>query len=318
MVLSFGRRTSGGRPGWAGRPGLALAGLSLALVGSTIGLAALVSTAPAQAAKVTTSAVTVPPAPRGFALTWSDDFNGRSGTGVNARKWKYNTGPGSSFGTGEVETMTSSTANVYQDGAGHLVLKARHSGTDPQAGWTSGRIQSQEAAFGAADGGVVRIESSIQKPNVTSANGAGYWPAFWLLGPTPRTGIPWPSSGEIGIMADINGRNSVFAGMHCGINPGGPCNEPTGLGSGEQPCLGCWTGFHTYAVEIDRSTTPEQIRWYLDGANYFTVTSTAVDASTWAAAVHHPFFIIYDLAIGGGFPEAFGVARPPRPSPAAR
>ena len=63
--------------------------------------------------------------------------------------WKYDTGPGSSFGTGEIETMTNSTANVYEDGNGHLVLKALHSGTDPGSGWTSGRIETQAASFGA-------------------------------------------------------------------------------------------------------------------------------------------------------------------------
>jgi hypothetical protein len=202
--------------------------------------------------------------------------------------------------------MTNSTANVYQDGAGHLVLKALHTGTDPRAGWTSGRIETQAATFGAPAGGVVRMESIIQQPNVTTTNGAGYWPAFWMLGSTLRTGTPWPGSGEIDILEDINGRSSVFGTLHCGTNPGGPCNESTGIGSGERACSGCQTGYHDYAVEIDRSTSPEQIRWYLDGANYFTVNATQVDATTWANAVDHPFFIIYDLAMGGGFPDAFG------------
>src|SRR5206468_10538557 len=31
-----------------------------------------------------------------------------------------------------------------------------------------------------------------------------------------------------------------------------------------------------------------------------------VDATTWANAVDHAFFIIFDLAMGGGFPAAFG------------
>ncbi len=31
-----------------------------------------------------------------------------------------------------------------------------------------------------------------------------------------------------------------------------------------------------------------------------------MDATTWANAVDHPFFIIFDLAMGGGFPAAFG------------
>jgi beta-glucanase (GH16 family) len=248
----------------------------------------------------------IPAPPAGFTLTWSDDFNGAAGTGIDQSLWKYDTGPGSSFGTGEIETMTSSTSNVYYDGQSHLVLQALHAGSDPRAGWTSGRVETQAATFGAAAGGVVRIESVLQQPNVNTSNGAGYWPAFWMLGAPLRSGVSWPGSGEIDVMEDINGRSSVFSTLHCGVNPGGPCNEPTGLGSGERACSGCQTGFHDYAVEIDRSTSPEQIRWYLDGNNFFTLQATAVDATTWANAVDHPFFIIYDLAMGGGFPDAFG------------
>ncbi|WP_433086784.1 discoidin domain-containing protein [Dactylosporangium sp. CA-052675] len=272
-------------------------------------LALVAVTAVAQAGTSNNAQLAAAPAPApppGFTLTWSDEFNGAAGTGVNTGTWKYDTGPGSSFGTGEIETMTNSTANVFQDGNGHLVLRALHSGTDPRAGWTSGRIETQAATFGADAGDVVRMESSIQQPNVTTANGAGYWPAFWMLGSTLRTGTSWPTSGEIDILEDINGRSSVFGTLHCGVNPGGPCNESTGIGSGERACAGCQTGYHTYAVEIDRSKSPEEIRWYLDGANYFTLPATRVDATTWNNAVHHPFFIIYDLAMGGGFPDAFG------------
>jgi hypothetical protein len=294
-LLSRATRARGTRPRWAA------ASVSLAMIGSTLGLAGV-----ALVAASGTAQASVPAPPPGFTLTWSDDFTGAAGTGVPTSTWKYDTGPGSNFGTGEIETMTSSTANVFEDGAGHLVLKALHTGTDPRAGWTSGRIETQAATFGAPAGGVVRMESIIQQPNVTTTNGAGYWPAFWMLGSTLRTGTPWPGSGEIDILEDINGRSSVFGTLHCGTNPGGPCNESTGIGSGERACSGCQTGYHDYAVEIDRSTSPEQIRWYLDGANYFTVNATQVDATTWANAVDHPFFIIYDLAMGGGFPDAFG------------
>jgi beta-glucanase (GH16 family) len=284
--------------GKSGRPRVRAVLSFAALVASTIGVATLSGSGPAQAA--------TPAPPAGFSLTWSDEFNGGAGSGVDAGTWKYDTGPGSSFGTGEIETMTNSTANVFHDGAGNLVLKALHTGTNPGAGWTSGRIETQAATFGAPPGGVVMMESRIQQPNVSTANGAGYWPAFWMLGSPLRTGTPWPTSGEVDILEDINGRSSVFGTLHCGTNPGGACNESTGIGSGERACAGCQTGFHTYAVQIDRSVSPEQIRWYLDGANYFTLSSTAVDPTTWANAVDHPFFIIYDLAMGGGFPAAFG------------
>jgi beta-glucanase (GH16 family) len=247
-----------------------------------------------------TDAVAAPPA--GFTLTFSDDFNGAAGAGVDTGTYKYDTGPGSSFGTGEIETMTDSTANVFTDGNGHLVLKALNDGT----GWTSGRIETQSDSFGADPGGVVRMEASIQQPDVNASNGAGYWPAFWMLGNGLRSGGTWPGIGEVDILEDVNGRSSVFGTLHCGTNPGGPCNEASGLGSGEHACAGCQAGFHTYAVELDRSTSPEQIRWYLDGDNYFTLNQNQVDATAWSNAVDHPFFIIFDLAMGGGFPDAFG------------
>ncbi len=251
-----------------------------------------------------TANAAVAPPPAGFTLTWSDDFNGAAGTGLNTGTWKYDTGTG--FGTGEIETMTNSTANVFQDGNGHLVLRALHSGTNPSTGWTSGRVETQAATFGAPAGGVVRMESMIQQPNLNTTTGAGYWPAFWMLGAPLRSGVGWPTSGEIDVLEDINARSSVFGTLHCGTPTGGPCNETTGIGSGERACTGCQTAYHDYAVEIDRSVSPEQIRWYLDGNNYFTVKATQVDATTWANAVDHPFFIIYDLAMGGGFPAAFG------------
>ena len=247
----------------------------------------------------------VPAPPAGFTLTWSDDFTGASGTGLNTTDWKYDVGPGSNYGTGEIESTTSSTANVFQDGTGNLVIKAIHTGTNPTSGWTSGRIETQRADFGAPAGGVVLMQASIQQPdaNLTTTNGLGYWPAFWMLGAALRSGGTWPSVGEVDILEDVNAQSVVYGTLHCGTSPGGPCNETSGIGSGPHACSGCQTAYHTYGVQIDRSVSPEQIRWYLDGANYFTVNATQVDATTWANAVDHPFFIIFDLAMGGGFPN---------------
>jgi hypothetical protein len=253
----------------------------------------------------TTAPAGVPAPPSGFTLTWSDDFTGASGTGLNTTDWKYDVAAGSTYGTGEIESTTSSTANVYQDGSGNLVIKAIHTGTNPTSGWTSGRIETQRSDFGAPAGGVVLMQASIQQPdaNLTTTNGLGYWPAFWMLGAALRSGGTWPSVGEIDILEDVNAQSVVYGTLHCGTSPGGPCNETSGIGSGPHACSGCQTAYHTYGVQIDRSVSPEQIRWYLDGANYFTVNATQVDATTWANAVDHPFFIIFDLAMGGGFPN---------------
>jgi beta-glucanase (GH16 family) len=252
--------------------------------------------------------------PSGWTLAWSDEFNGAAHTGVNTANWLYDTGAGygcpgcpSNWGTHEVESMSSSTANVYQDGAGHLLIKPIHVGSSATAGWTSGRIETQRTDFQPPAGGAMAVEASIQQPDVTGDAAAGYWPAFWMLGaPFRGNYLNWPSVGEIDIMEDINGLSYEFGTLHCGTSPDGPCNEYTGLSSGPIPCPSCQTAFHTYRVEFDRSISPEQIRWYLDGVNFFTVCSDRLDSPTWATATNHGFFIILDVAMGGDFPAAFG------------
>src|SRR6185369_10909329 len=170
----------------------------------------------------------VPGAPSGMTTVFSDDFTGAAGTGLNTANWLYDTGtsyPGgaANWGTGEVERMTDSTQNVYQDGAGNLVIKPIR---DSAGNWTSGRVETQRTDFAAPAGGKVRIEARLQQPNVSGGAAAGYWPAFWALGAAARPvgATNWPSIGEIDVMEDINGRSSVFAALHCGTNPGGPCN----------------------------------------------------------------------------------------------
>ncbi|BFU42599.1 carbohydrate-binding protein [Krasilnikovia sp. MM14-A1004] len=252
----------------------------------------------------------VPGAPSGMSLVFSDDFTGAAGTGLNRSDWLYDIGtsyPGgaANWGTGEIETMTDSTQNVFQDGNGNLAIKPIRDGNGK---WTSGRVETQRTDFAAPAGGKVRIEARLQQPNVSGAAAAGYWPAFWTMGEGARPvgATNWPSIGEWDIMEDINGRSSVFGALHCGVNPGGPCNETVGKSSGEHACAGCQTGFHTYAVEYDRSTSPETLSWYLDGQQYFSVNSSEMDATTWNNATHHGVFVILNVAIGGGFPDAFG------------
>ena len=238
-------------------------------------------------------AVTVPGPPSGWTTAFSDDFAGSSGSAPSGSKWIYDTGPGSNFGTGEIETMTNSTSNVHLDGSGHLDITALNSGGN----WTSGRIQTPTANVGAPAGGKLQVTASIQQPNPGS--GLGYWPAFWMLGPGQ-----WPENGEVDIMEDVNALSQVAGTIHCGTSPGGVCNEGNGIGSGLRACSGCQTGYHTYSMILDRTnTSAESITWYLDGTQYFSVSESQVGASTWQQAFDHNLSIIFDLAIGGGFPN---------------
>ncbi len=237
-------------------------------------------------------ATTVPAPPSGWSTVFSDDFSGASGSAPSSN-WTYDTGPGSNFGTGEIETMTNSTANVHLDGNGHLDITALNNGGN----WTSGRIRTTSANVGAPAGGKLEVTASIQQPN--PANGSGYWPAFWMLGPGQ-----WPENGEIDIMEDVNALSDVAGTIHCGTYPGGPCNEGNGIGSGLRACGGCQTGYHTYSMILDRTnTSAESITFYLDGAQYFSVNEGQVGTSTWQQAFDHNMSIIFDLAMGGGFPN---------------
>ena len=272
------------------------------------GFAAAAVTAMMVAAPTPAGAVPAPPA--GYTLVFGDDFNGAAGTRLNDANWLYDVGTGypggaANWGTGEVETMTSNSANVSEDGAGHLAITPIR---DAAGHWTSARIETRRTDFQPPAGGKLRIEASLQQPNVTGAAAAGYWPAFWALGAPARPvgATNWPSVGEIDIMEDVNGLSSVFGTLHCGPSIPGTCNETTGLGSGQVTCPGCQTGFHTYGVEWDRSVNPETLRWYRDGAVYFSLNKNQVDATSWTNATNHGYFAIFDLAIGGGFPAAFG------------
>jgi hypothetical protein len=203
----------------------------------------------------------------------------------------YDTGAGSSFGTGEIETMTNSTSNVHLDGNGNLDITALGSGSS----WTSGRVQTTSANVGAPAGGELEVTASIEQPS----GGLGYWPAFWMLGPGQ-----WPENGEIDIMEDVNSLSELSGTVHCGVDPGGPCNEPDGIGSGLVGCSGCQSGYHTYTMILNRTNTSnESITFYLDGNSYFTVTEAQVGASTWQAAFDHNLSIILDLAMGGAYPN---------------
>ena len=255
----------------------------------------------------TRAAAAVPAAPSGWTTVFSDDFNGASGTGLNTANWLYDTGtsygyPGSAanWGTGEVETATNSTTNVYQDGSGHLVIKPIR---DAAGNWTSGRIETQRTDFQAPAGGELELSASLQQPN--PANGLGYWPAFWAMGAAARPvgATNWPSIGEMDVMEDVNALSQHSTTFHCG-QWAGECHDPDGISSGLQPCSGCQADFHTYSVIVDRTNpAAEQLRFSLDGTQTFAVNQNQVSDATWKAAVDHGFFAIFDVAIGGSYPD---------------
>ena len=79
-----------------------------------------------------------------WRLTWSDEFNGPNGSGVDPSKWVVEVG-GKDWGNEELEYYTSRPENAYiQDS--NLVIKARrenYTGTDGLSrNYTSARLKS--------------------------------------------------------------------------------------------------------------------------------------------------------------------------------
>ncbi|MFC4585265.1 galactose-binding domain-containing protein [Sphaerisporangium corydalis] len=252
------------------------------------------------------------PDPGTWTEIWKDDFDGAAGTSPSGTNWLLRTGtsyPGgaANWGTGEVETMSASTANVSLDGAGRLSVKAIKDGG---GNWTSGRVETQRTDFTPQAGEQLRFTAKLKQPDV--ANAAGYWPGFRATGAAYRGNYNnWPGVGETDIMTDVNGRSQLANTLHCGTAPAGVCNEYDGRTSGFASCTGCRTGYHEYTQIIDRTKTDEEIRFYLDGKQTWVVRESQVGVTAWNAAVHHGFYLRFDLAIGGSLPNAIAGSTTP-------
>ncbi len=274
-----------GRASWLGLRNVATAAvLAAGCLTGAVATSLVVGSSPALAD-------TVPPAPAGWTTVFGDNFAGAAGSVPSSANWFYDIGTG--FGTGETEQTTNSTSNVFLDGNGHLVLKAIDNG----GSWTSARIESTREDFQAPPGGELEMTASIEQPN--PASGLGYWPAFWALGSPMRAGGGWPTSGEIDMMEDVNGSNQASQTLHDAANsPGHALIACPAAGSG------CQTGYHTYSVIVDRTnTSAESLQFLMDGTVESTITEASVGATAWQEAIDHGFFIIFDLAMGGNYPN---------------
>lgn len=225
--------------------------------------------------------------PTVWSLAWSDEFDGPSGSPVDSAKWSFDIG-GSGWGNNELETYTSRTANSHLDG-GRLVIKAlKETFTGPDGitrNFTSARLLTKNK-FSQAFG---RFEARIKIPF-----GQGIWPAFWMLGDNIDT-AHWPNCGEIDIMENIGKEPSIVHGtVHGpGYSGGSGVTAAYTLPGGQKFS----DDFHTFAVEWE----PNVMRFYVDGLLYKTRTPADLPAGT-SWVFDHPFFIILNVAVGGGWP----------------
>jgi len=213
--------------------------------------------------------------PQGWNLVWSDEFDG---TTVNPKNWVFDKG-GNGWGNVEMEYYTDRPENARVE-SGNLIIEARQEKYEGLA-YTSARLNSrglQEFQYG-------RIEARMKLPF-----GQGIWPAFWMLG----SNASWPLGGEMDIMEYVGKTpDTVYQTVH---GPGYSGNK----GVGSHFVLGADTlknDFHIYAIEW----APNEIRWFVDAMEVFKMSPAQIPAGTqWV--YDHPFFMILNLAVGGGWP----------------
>lgn len=220
------------------------------------------------------------PTKAAWDLVWQDEFSGPAGQSPDPSRWQFDVG--TDWGNAQLEFDTARPENVSMDGSGNLAITARRESYQGQD-YTSGRINTRER-FEQTGG---RFEARMRMPR-----GRGLWPAFWLLGSNFAT-ISWPGCGEIDIL-EYRGQepNVLHGSLHGpGYSGGGAVTNSYSV-----PGATLDSDFHLYAVEWSSN----RITWSVDDHVFFTATTASLPGGAqWV--FDHPFFIILDLAVGGGF-----------------
>ena len=150
-----------------------------------------------------------PTAYDGYALVWSDEFNGNA---VNGGNWNFDTGYGDQgWGNGELQFyreenatvdngLLNITANKHRPRIPELydpffAAPAVAGSVKEDIGFTSAKLKTEELfefRYGRVDARAV------------AAKGQGLWSAIWMLGAN-HSQVGWPRSGEIDILDTIGG-----------------------------------------------------------------------------------------------------------------
>lgn len=224
-------------------------------------------------------------------LVWRDDFDGPVGASPDPTTWATDVG-GDGWGNDELQRYTAEPANAALDGDGHLVITAERTGSGEcwygTCRFTSARLTTQ---------GRVSAASGLVEARLRVPEGAGLWPAFWMMGENlPQVG--WPGAGELDVMEIVgDAPGEAWSSVH------GPGLVRAGLTAAYRlPGGGSFAdGFHTFAIE----RTPGVVAFLVDGQEYHRVRRQDVVAAASADAwvFEEPFHLILNMAVGGDWPK---------------
>jgi beta-glucanase (GH16 family) len=220
-------------------------------------------------------------------MVWNDEFNTSNGSAPDPAHWVFDVG-GHGFGNNQLEYDTARPENAIIH-EGNLVITARketYTGPDGVTrDYTSARLKSEKLytqQYG-------RLEARIKLPE-----GQGMWPAFWMLGDDIEQ-VGWPRCGEIDIMENVGKKPSSAHGtIHGpGYSGGNGIGGEFKLPDGQKFC----DDYHVFGMEWE----PDSIRFSVDNQEYFSVSRANLpEGAPWV--YDHPFFLLVNLAVGGGWP----------------
>lgn len=240
----------------------------------------------------------------GYHLVWQDLFD--SGE-LNFMRWNIEVN-GAGGGNNELQYYTDRIENVRvgrdSEDNGCLILTARREGYMGKS-FTSGRINSKNLiAFTHG-----KIEASIKLP--TTAN--GLWPAFWMMG-NDYDVVGWPKCGEIDICefghADgINaGTSDRYFNGACHWGPSWPqasyaqnITRSYSMQDGRYHLFTLIWNDNEIAMYVDLDDNPVQNPYY----RMTIPDNNPTDEWYPGNYFHKPFFILFNLAVGGNFPGIY-------------
>lgn len=219
-------------------------------------------------------------APTAISYAFADEFNGPAGSAPDPSKWEYDTG-GGGWGNGELEAYTDSRTNSFQDGQGHLVIRATKS-VETSAGRTittyrSARLKTMGKFSSYGGTFEARIKLDVRP---------GLWPAWWALGASfGRVG--WPACGEVDMLENY-GDSTAQTSVHTPDDAGhGVLTKYADTSLDDQ--------WHTWRMGWD--TRARSFTFYKDGVKYLTVVSDQM--ANWCFSSGDPMFMVLNLAVGG-------------------
>ena len=220
-----------------------------------------------------------------YELVWSDEFD------TNTLGTNWNVEVTDAPYNNELEAYTSCPDNVTI-ADGNLVLTARRESYGSRS-FTSGRVNSlHKVSFTHG-----KIEARIKLPHLAN----GLWPAFWMMGEDFDT-VNWPKCGEIDIMEmgmknaiNTNATDNTVAGtIHWGESIAKHQQYTSGNKTVSQELT---DGYHIFTCEWD----DDYLKFYIDNDATPYFTASIKKGFSRSAYFHKPYFLIFNLAVGGDF-----------------